>query len=169
MSFLELEKNSRKERKWDGRRLSAPHLQHSRGWALIQDQGLSNLHESQLPGGLLKHRSLGPRVSDSVDLGSSPGICICNLFPDDTKATGLGTTLWRPPLLKDEEQLELVRGTVRTGKTRNSRAECDQRLASGSVQAPPHANFTYNLRSETPRPTKARLSQWERKWRRSEL
>lgn len=53
-----------------------------------------SLHWSHLES-LLKHRLLGPnsRVSDSVVVGWAPRIYICNKFPSDDDAPGLGTTL----------------------------------------------------------------------------
>ena len=50
---------------------------------------------------LLKHRLLGPtpRVSNTVALKWSLGICFSNWFPGGSEAPGLGTTLSRAPAL----------------------------------------------------------------------
>lgn len=61
---------------------------HSRAWFL----GFSCIRITE---GLIKTRMLGPtpRISDSVDMGWVPRICLSNYFPTDG-AAGTGLTLW---------------------------------------------------------------------------
>lgn len=50
----------------------------------------------------MKHQLLGPnlRVSDSVDVRSVTKVCICNIFPVNADASGLGTVLERLDFLE---------------------------------------------------------------------
>ena len=64
--------------------------------AVTQEQGAKaavlKFCTARSPGGLLKHRPLGPTptVSDSVGLGCGPGKCISNKFPTGADATVRG-------------------------------------------------------------------------------
>ena len=57
------------------------------------------------PGGLRKHRLLGPSSGVSHSVGTGRGLEISSKFPRDAGATGAGTTLWEALLVELDASL----------------------------------------------------------------